>query len=313
MKKIEEIKKIVEENKNSKKEIEVFFMNKEANREIRIYKESFGADILNELQNQYLKKFKGLLKKIVEVIEYTPDSNVEKNILLKLKKEKVNKCIKLEKEMDNTPQMERLRTLDKYDDLLGIIVVLKIENKKIIILKKYTNKKNLKEKREKIFGIGKIVQGELLEIKEKLLTLEIGIDCFYLEDELFISGKSNFEDLFLYHDEIEKEANKKLDEIKKLNYLEEFEKFEKWSKSNPKLINKKLSILEINKELDFKKLKEAASDGKLRIYVDSENKKIKTKSDNVKENWDILKLLAEHILHSKITGHIYDAPTKRRV
>lgn len=181
------------------------------------------------------------------------------------------------------------------------------ENMEIVYFRKYSRSKVIKQGKGLSFLFS---EGYLNKLMQDLFTFDARVDCVYIEDEIVVFHKTNFEQIFNFMDKFKELALQTFEVIENQGLIHNFEDFSEWCFSDPRKIRKLTDIFNKGyyESVSFEKVKEMKNEYSLQFELDEENEKIVC--NNGKVVWEILKLYSDDYLTSKLTENNYEAHSK---
>ena len=147
---------------------------------------------------------------------------------------------------------------------------------------------------------------------QKFVTLKNDVDCVYSSRNglLYILNKTNFERIFDFKLYIRKKAEKCLDDIKRENAITNYDLFRKICLSDDK-ITYNMALIAIRKEIIpykncLSEIKSIVKEDSINLEFDKQNQIIFDENSDKKQVKEILKILSDDKLSSRITKRNYE-------
>jgi hypothetical protein len=193
----------------------------------------------------------------------------------------------------------------------SVVVIEHATAPPISIFRTMNPKKELQ--RSKFIGII-LAKGHFDLLRDRVYLLDRGIDCMSVDGFMFIFQKANFHLIFQFYEEIVRKAQETLEVIHERDIIDNFDEFEGACLGHQQKLAKLCNIAtrpylatvtvtqmkavarEFGRSITFRKV-----GGKERVVFDPSDK------------WEILRLLDDDFLASKLTGLKYEVNSKRAV
>jgi hypothetical protein len=181
----------------------------------------------------------------------------------------------------------------------------------IFVFRTMNPKKELQ--RSKFIGIV-LAKGHFDVLRDHVYLLDCRVDCMSVGGFMFIFQKANFHSIFRFYEEIVRKAQETLEVIHERDIIDNFDEFERACLGHQQKLAKLRNIAtrpylatmtvtemkavarEFRRSITFRKV-----GGKERVVFDRADK------------WEILRLLDDDFLASKLTGLKYEVNSKRAV
>lgn len=160
-------------------------------------------------------------------------------------------------------------------------------------------------------------QDDKFEVSEQSFSLRHDIDCIYdvTTNKVYIFNRRNFENIFNYNDYYIRKAKECLNDIKTQNIFTNFDMFNSKCLDNTHLVDKLAKMKLCDELIDYNQnltqIKQVMEEDNNSITFDGNNKIVidnRTNSDYIK---DILSILNDEYLKSRITEKKYISSTKQ--
>ena len=154
------------------------------------------------------------------------------------------------------------------------------------------------------------------QISSESFSLKHDIDCVYdvNNEKVYILNRKYFEDIFNYNDYYKKKAKECLSHIESQNIFNNFDLFSKKCIENSRIVNK-LAKMQLSNELidfaeNFDQINHLIEEDNKTIIFDGNNKIVIDKNTNSDQIHEILSILNDEYLKSRITEKKYISSVK---
>lgn len=202
-------------------------------------------------------------------------------------------------------------TDDFVDDSRFYAVILQDGNKRVVLFKKFSRNKELTRSRKLIIRL----MGDRYDVlKEPTFQFDNSFDAILFGDYIFSPNKSNFQHMFRFYQLLEQVAEQSLDAIKEHVPIANFDAFRESCLRHRAKLEKLRNIAQkpYLKHLELEELKRVIKRFDLQVEVASEDGQQKLVFDD-SNRWEILHLLDDAYLDSRMTGNKYEANSKRQL
>lgn len=238
----------------------------------------------------------------IEYLGYDPDTNIDRNIVLKIAKTEVDLI---------EEYLEKLESLDSDDseklkqkNLWGYIV--HFNDIDLYLFKKASSSKVTLKSKGLMNAI--ISDGVLNAVESDLISFDNKLDCILYKDEILIFNKVNFEKVFDFFDKMFEIVKEKISDLKKKGFVQDTDSLFTNCKNDSRKIKKLRTILKSDTLSSIKKEKFESINKKFDLGLDFDA------DGNIiideEKSWQILALLNDDYLNSDLTTINYEAQGK---
>jgi hypothetical protein len=173
----------------------------------------------------------------------------------------------------------------------------------------YTPKKEL---RRSAYFAGLFRDGQFDEVGEPLFLFDRHLDCISQGDVMLVLKQTNFQRIFNFFEMVEDAARENLDRIRQAIPIDNFEAFAE------ACVGHRQKMFKLN-NIASKDYLDRITMGDLRDVIDHHGLNVPiTEQDgeemlqfDAADRWEILRLLDDDYLESRMTGNVYEANSKR--
>lgn len=202
---------------------------------------------------------------------------------------------------------------DFLDNLWYYVIKFNDGKKQMLFYRKYSKSMVLTEG----FLLALIFRGGSFDkLNSDVFRIENKSDCIYYEDKLIIRCKGNFEKIFDFFQEIKKNAQSAI------SFIEEKLPFtiENFDTIKSQLMGHEIKIRKLNNIFTTKVLEKIKPENIESLISEGILKNISLKKDangkiilSSTDPWEILKILDDDLVRSRLTEINYDAPNKKQI
>lgn len=293
--------------------IEIFILDRPIEDEsgevsCNVYKGRMHRDVPKQITDIfYPKKKRSMVNSDYSLEKYDPTFSPDRDVRWQFSASEVPFYNYITKQLSEIEDIYYNDETLPYEDIWAIWIKLRIQKTNFFILKKITPSKIITSGG----ALAWVFRDETFrKLENDVLTLDGSFDAIVFNNIIIFENKQKFETIFLYDDRMREVANETLEEIKKINLVENFKDL------SAMLADDKHSIRKLNKLSQKKYFSEKTFDDYYRIIkeynvgvtVDIRNKKFKLL--NKAQAKLLVKVLNDDYLKSELTAIKYAANSK---
>jgi hypothetical protein len=239
----------------------------------------------------------------IEYMNYEPDIQIDRNIVLTIAKTEVDLVQEYLEKLDDLENMDDSKQI-KQKNLWGYIVHFNDIN--LFMFKKFSSSNVILK--AKGFMNALIQDGILNSVEEDLITFDQNIDCLLYEDNFLIFNKQNFEKVFDFFEKMYQIVQDNIADLATKGYIQETDQLFEHCKNDSRKIKRLKNILDSDLLDSIDKTKFNAINEKFELGLEfDEEGNIKVDKE---KTWQILALLNDDYLNSDLTMTNYEAQGK---
>lgn len=207
---------------------------------------------------------------------------------------------------------DQFNTDDKsfVDELRFYVIVVHLEDQSpVYFFRTYTPKKELERS---AYFASLFKDGQFDQISEPLFLFDRHLDCVSHNENMFILKQNNFQRIFDFFEMVEEAARENLNQIKQAIPINNFGSFAK------ACLGHQQKMFKLN-NIASKEYLDRITMNDLRSVIDRHGLNVPITEQNGREmlqfkeadRWEILRLLDDDYLESRMTGNFYEANSKR--
>lgn len=196
------------------------------------------------------------------------------------------------------------------ENLQFYVVLMQLSSEDTIyFFRTYTSKKELR--RSTFFG-SLFSDGQFDQVKEPLFLFDRHIDCISYGDTMLILQQNNFQRIFSFFDMVEKAARENLNRINQAIPIDNFNSFAEACIGHQQKMFKLNNIASKDylTDITIEDLRSVIEHHGLNVPIIKEDGQEALRFDEA-DRWEILRLLDDDYLESRMTGYLYESNSKR--
>lgn len=262
---------------------------------------SIGSFFLDNVSS-FIDKKLALNEEKIEYLDYDPDTNIDRNIVLKIAKTEVDLVEEYLEKLESLQQSDSKKL--KQKNLWGYIVYF---NDIDLYMFKKTSSGKVTLKSKGILN-AVISDGVLNAVENDLISFDDKVDCLLFKDDILIFNKHNFEKVFDFFDKMFEIVKDKINDLKNKGYVKDTDNLFLNCKNDARKIKKLRTILKSEALNSIKKEKFSSINEEFGLglsFDDDGNIEV-----DEEKSWQILALLNDDYLNSGLTELNYEAQGK---
>jgi len=285
--------------------------NEEGEISVDIYKGRMHEDMPSEIAEIFYPKIKRILVQREYTLEkYNPEQNPDRNVVWQYPTSEVPFFNKILSELQDAEEIYYDENDLPYSQIWAIWIKLKIQRAVFYILKKVTPSKVL----TKGGVLAMIFRGNIFKsLKKDVLTIDGTFDVFVCNDTLIFENKQKFEQALIYEEIKQEIASEALEEIRRIDLIENFDNFRQMLIDDKHSINKltKLKTKRYFQEKTFQDYYRIIKEYNIDIDLDEAEEKFTI--INKAQAKQLVKVLNDDYLKSELTETKYSAHSKENI